>query len=127
MARRLASQGLITWLLAALVPYFLILSKYAVWWGGHCFGPRYWIDVMPLFAIIFAFGLEWMLTHSRTLVIFSALTIAFSIGVHAIGAFCYPSAWNLSPANVDLHHERLWDWRDTELSRCLIERWNHRP
>jgi hypothetical protein len=122
VARRLASQGPITWLLAALVPYFLILSKYAVWWGGHCFGPRYWIDVMPLFAIVFAFGLEWMLTHSRALVMLSALTIAFSIGVHAIGAFCYPSSWNMSPANVDLHHERLWDWRDTELSRCLIEK-----
>jgi hypothetical protein len=122
VARRLASQGLITWLLAALVPYFLLLSKYAVWWGGHCFGPRYWIEVMPLFAILFAFGLDWMLTHSRILVLLSASTIAFSIGVHAIGAFCYPSTWNMSPANVDLHHERLWDWRDTELSRCLIER-----
>ena len=27
----------------------------------------------------------------------------------------------LQSENVDLHHERLWDWRDTELSRCLIE------
>jgi hypothetical protein len=121
VARRLASQGLITWLLAALLPYFLILSKYSVWWGGHCFGPRYWIDVMPLFALIFAFGLEWMLTHSRALVMLSALAVAFSIGVHAIGAFRYPSTWNHSPANVDLHHERLWDWRDTEVVRCLIE------
>jgi hypothetical protein len=121
VARRLAAQGLITWLLAALLPYFLILSKYSVWWGGHCFGPRYWIDVMPLFAILFALGLEWMLVHSRALVMVSALAVAFSIGVHAVGAFRYPSTWNHSPANVDLHHERLWDWHDTEVSRCLIE------
>src|SRR5262249_7845751 len=46
VARRLKSQDLLTWLLAALVPFFLLLAKYAVWWGGHCFGPRYWIDVI---------------------------------------------------------------------------------
>jgi hypothetical protein len=121
VARRLASHGLIAWLLMALVPYFLLLSKYSVWWGGHCFGARYWTDVIPLFAIVLAFGLEWMRTQSRALVALSYLTIAFSIGVHGIGAFCYPSTWNQLPANVDRHHERLWDWRDTELSRCLIE------
>jgi hypothetical protein len=122
VARRIASHGLITWLLAALVPYLLLLSKYSVWWGGHCFGARYWTDVIPLFAIVLAFGLEWMGTHSRALMALSYLSIAVSIGVHGIGAFCYPSTWNHLPANVDLHHERLWDWRDTELSRCLIER-----
>ncbi len=37
VTRRLASQGLIAWLFAALIPYFLLLSKYSVWWGGHCF------------------------------------------------------------------------------------------
>jgi hypothetical protein len=121
VARRLASQGLITWLLAALVPYFLLLAKYSVWWGGHCFGARYWTDVIPLFAIVLAFGLDGMRTRSLALVAFSYLAIAFSIGVHGVGAFCYPSSWNQLPENVDLHHERLWDWRDTELSRCLIE------
>jgi hypothetical protein len=122
VARRIASEGLIAWLLAALGPYFFLLAKYSVWWGGHCFGARYWTDVIPLFAIVLAFGLDWIQTHSRALAALSYLTIAVSIGVHGIGAFCYPSTWNLSPANVDLHHERLWDWRDTELSRCLIER-----
>jgi hypothetical protein len=122
VARRLAAHGLVCWLLAALVPYFLLLSKYAVWWGGHCFGPRYWTDVIPLFAIVLAFGLEGMPANARALVAVLALTIVFSIGVQAIGAFCFPSTWNLLPLNVDLHHQRLWDWRDTELSRCLIEK-----
>jgi hypothetical protein len=121
VARRIASQGLCAWLLAALLPYFLLLSQYSVWWGGHCFGARYWTDVIPLFAIVLAFGLEWTWAHSRALAGVTYLTIAFSIGVHGIGAFCYPSTWNLSPANVDRQHERLWDWHDTELSRCLIE------
>ena len=25
------------------------------------------------------------------------------------------------PTDIDLHHERFWDWRDTEVSRCLKE------
>jgi hypothetical protein len=45
----------------------------------------------------------------------------FSFGVQLIGAFCYPSSWEKSPVDVDLHHERLWDWRDNELTRCLAE------
>jgi hypothetical protein len=121
VARRLASQSLICALVVALVPYTLILSKYAVWWGGHCFGPRYWTDVIPIFAIIFAFGLDWMFERSRVLVAIAALTVIFSIAVQTIGAFCYPSSWNREPSNVDRHHERLWDWRDTEISRCLHE------
>jgi hypothetical protein len=47
--------------------------------------------------------------------------IIVAIAIQVIGACFYPSTWNLEPLNVDLHHERLWDWRDTELSRCLRE------
>ena len=120
--RRLFPHSLIGVLLASLIPVTVILSKYSVWWGGHCFGPRYWTDAVPLFAILFAFGLDWMLARSRMLVGTSAMAVIFSIAIQIIGAFCSPSSWNLQPRNVDLHHERLWDWRDTELSRCLIER-----
>jgi hypothetical protein len=119
--RRLATHSLLCILLVSLVPYLVVLSKYSVWWGGQCFGPRYWTDVVPLFAILFAFGLDWMLARSRALVVISTMTIALSIAVQAVGAFCYPSTWNAQPRPVDLNHERLWDWRDTELSRCLIE------
>ena len=121
VARRLASCRLITWLLLALVPYLLLLSKYAVWWGGHCFGPRYWTEVIPLFAILLAFGLDWAMARSRLMTGLFLGTIVLAIGIQVIGACFYPSTWNLEPLNVDLHHERLWDWRDTELSRCLRE------
>ena len=90
--------------------------------GADTASARYWTDVIPLFAIVLAFGLEWILHTFAPLVVLSYLTIAFSIGVHGIGAFCYPSTWNHVPANVDLHHERSWSWRDTEISRCLVEK-----
>jgi hypothetical protein len=118
-ARRLASHRLICWQLVMLVPYFILLANYAVWWGGHCFGPRYWTDVAPLFAVLLAFGLDWARTRSRALVVLAVITVSVAIGIQTLGACCYPTDWNLRPTNVDLHHERLWDWRDSELSRCL--------
>jgi hypothetical protein len=121
VARRVGSNRLITWLLLALVPYLVFFSKYSVWWGGHCFGPRYWTDAIPLFAILLAYGLDWMVDRSRFFLALATGSIVVSIAIQCIGAFCYPSMWNQRPVNVDLHHERLWDWRDTELSRCLSE------
>jgi hypothetical protein len=120
-ARRLAPWHIVRWLLWAMIPYGLLLAKYTVWWGGHCFGPRYWTDVTPLLAILLASGLDWSYARCRALAPAFMLAIGVSIGIQAIGAFCYPSDWNATPTNVDLHHERLWNWRDSELTRCLIK------
>jgi hypothetical protein len=72
-----------------------------------------------LFAIQLAFGLDWARARSRALVALAAMMILLAIAIQTLGAYCYPTDWNLRPAKVDLRHERLWDWRDTELSRCL--------
>jgi hypothetical protein len=120
-ADRVRPWSLVRWLLWALVPYHLLITKYAVWWAGHCFGPRYWADVIPLFAILLAFCLDWSMSRWRPAALLLTLAILWGVAVQAIGAFLYPSGWNLTPTNVDTHHERLWDWSDTELSRCLID------
>ena len=39
------------------MPYLLILSKYSVWWVGTAL-VRGMDDAVPLFAILFAFGLD---------------------------------------------------------------------
>lgn len=119
-ARRLRRWSLPAWMAASLVGYLLVLSKYSVWWGGHCFGPRYWTDAVPLLAVMLAFLLDEARARARVLIVLAALTIAWSVGIQALGAFRYPSDWNLRPENVDRHHERLWDWKDTEIVRCLL-------
>jgi hypothetical protein len=118
---RLRARPPAGWLAAALVPYFLLLSKYSVWWAGHSFGPRYWTDVIPIFAILLALGLDWARERCTPVLYLFGITILLAIAVQAIGAFCYPSTWNLQPGNVDRHHDRLWDWSDSELTRCLRE------
>ena len=119
--RKLATGSLVRWLLLALVPYLFVLSKYAVWWAGGSFGPRYWTEAFPLFGVLLACGLNWAWDRSRGLMALFAVTILLSVIVHAIGAFCFPSTCKFFPVDIDIHHERLWDWRDTELSRCIKE------
>jgi len=120
--RSLKAWPLLPWMLAALVADLVVLSTYAVWWAGYSFGPRYWTEAVPLFAILLAFALDWCRTRCRPLLMPFAAAILWGLGVQAIGAFLYPSDWNAIPADVDTHHERLWNWADSELTRCLLGR-----
>jgi hypothetical protein len=64
------------WMVLGLSLHLLIVSTYSVWWAGHCFGPRYWTEVMPLFAVLFALGIEWARRRSRRLLVIAWLTLA---------------------------------------------------
>jgi hypothetical protein len=107
--------------LLGLIPFGLVLSAYPVWWAGESFGPRYWTEAMPLFGVMLGFTLAWAYRRSRAALYALRGAVTIAIAIQVIGAFCYPSSWNKIPSNVDVRHERLWDWRDTEISRCLEE------
>ena len=103
--------------LAALAQYGLYAS-YAVWWGGHTFGPRYMLDVLPLLAPLAAAGLNAR-PLSRLAVAGAGVALAWSVAVAGTGAFVFPNErWNLLPDDVDRHHERLWDWSDCQIARA---------
>jgi len=120
-APRLAGFAPLRAMLLGLLPFTLVISGYGVWWAGESFGPRYGTEAMPLFGVLLAFALVWARTRSPATRAVFHVAIAFSIALQAIGALCYPSDWNKVPGSVDLHHDRLWDWRDTEIRRCLEE------
>ncbi len=121
---RTGGESLGNWLIASLGLSYVVLAKYSCWWGGHCFGPRFWIDVGPIFGLILARALDWASAGRRWgLLTAFGVTIAFSVALQAIGAACYPSTWHGIPNNADRHHERLWDWRDNEVTRG----WNEGP
>ncbi len=119
--RRIRASAPLSAVLLGLVPFYAVVGSYAVWWGGWSFGPRYWTEAMPLFGVLLGFALGWAREHGRAWLAGFGVTIGVAIGIQAIGAFYYPSSWNEHPAPVDLHHERLWDWQDTELHRSLLE------
>jgi hypothetical protein len=118
---RVGASGPLRAVLVGLLPFFVVVGSYAVWWGGWSFGPRYWTEAMPLFGVLLGFSVAWAREHSRMWLAGFGVTVGLAIGIQAIGAFCYPSSWNEHPAPVDRNHERLWDWGDTEIHRSLLE------
>ena len=120
-ASRIARRPVIAIAVAMLLPFFAVLAKQSTWWAGWTYGPRYWTDTLPLFAIVLGYGISWSLEACRPILVAFAATAAVAISIQGIGALCYPSSWAGHPTNIAQNHARLWDWRDTEVTRCLKE------
>jgi hypothetical protein len=117
---RLRPATLLPWLIAALGAHALLISTFSVWWAGFSYGPRYWTEVIPLLAVILGLALAWASARCRPVLWISLALVAVSIGVQFLGAEVYPSGWEEIPDNIDQNPERLWDWTDSELTRCLF-------
>jgi hypothetical protein len=111
------------WCALALLTEYLLYGSYAVWWGGHTYGPRYLVDVLPVAVPLAAAAMS---AHRRRAPakIAGAAALAWSVIVAATGAFCYPNdRWNVDPSNVDRNHHRLWSVADNQIRRC----WHRGP
>jgi hypothetical protein len=107
------------WLMAAGAVEFVVYASYAIWWGGHTYGPRYTLDLLGPLAPVIAIGVARLLASVPGTAV-TSLALAWSIVVAGAGAFIYPNdAWNTNPDEVDTHHERLWQVRDSQIPRAL--------
>jgi hypothetical protein len=117
------------WCAAAGFAQFLLYGGYVIWWGGHTYGPRYMLDVLPVLVPLAAAALSGRTLGQRASVggrrtgrlraVLCFAALAWSIGLAATGAFCYPSEqWNTTPIDVDREHSRLWSWTDSQFLRC---------
>jgi len=106
----------IGWGLAGSAALYLVYGVYTVWWGGHSYGPRYLLDFLVLLTPPAAVALDLVL-RARWAQALCVAALAWSMVATATGAF-FADNWNTSPADVDKHHERLWDWQDSEIPRA---------
>jgi hypothetical protein len=110
----------VRYLIVGMIGFFAAHSAIGTWWGGWCFGPRYMGDLLPFLAL-FLVPLWPQVRSRRPLAAVAFAAIAVSIGIQAVGAFCYPRGnWDANPANVDWNPQRLWDWQDNPIRRT----WN---
>ncbi len=113
-----------------LLGVLLLGFKWLDWWGGWSFGYRHIVDAMPLWVLFLIPSLDALEsrfapgTRGRSLLIASAaLLLAWSIGVQALGAFCYDViGWNAKQiegvvADIDQprFRYRLWSLTDSPL------------
>ncbi len=102
------------------VSQVLLVSKWRIWWGGHCYGPRLLADIMPCLMLLLLPAMEWFACRTVWRTAF-AVTLGWSVFVQALGAFCYPaSRWDELPVAVGDRPARLWDWRDSPITRSLV-------
>jgi len=106
------------WCALALASQYALYGTYSVWWGGHTYGPRYLIDVLPAAVPLAAVAMS--APHvSGPVQVLATLALAWSMIVAATGAFCYPNdRWNSDPLDVDRNHDRLWSVSDNQIRRC---------
>jgi hypothetical protein len=113
--RTLPYHGL-GWALDGSFALYLTYAVYTVWWGGHSYGPRYLLDLLVFLTPPAVIALDTLL-RPRWAQALCVLALLWSVVAAGTGAF-FKDNWNTSPADVDKHHERLWDWRDSEIPRA---------
>lgn len=96
---------------------YTLYASYVVWWGGHTYGPRYMLDVLPLLLPLGIAAAGAMRGRIQPTV--AAAAFAWSVAVAAIGAFNHPEGrWNNDPYDIDRFHDRLWEWDDLQIARA---------
>lgn len=101
------------------VSEILLVSKWRVWWGGHTYGPRLLTNLAPCLILLLLPAMDLIARRAVLRVLFG-LTLGVSLFLQALGAFCYPnSRWDETPVAVGDRPARLWDWRDSPITRSL--------
>ncbi|MBI2839963.1 MAG: hypothetical protein HYX75_16745 [Acidobacteria bacterium] len=116
-AWRRDGNSLLRWLSAGVVATLLLDAKWTMWWGGICYGPRLLGDLTPALTLLLVPAVPSLLRHRSTKIL-AVVVAAWSIGMHAIGAYCGDYGWNLR-VDVDRHPERLWSWSDNQPVECV--------
>jgi hypothetical protein len=99
-------RTLYRYLALAVIGETIVYAKYYYWWGGWCFGPRYFADLMPILTILLIPIFKPLMQRSVLKYIFISL-VTLSFGVQVVGAYFR--------FNLEIHPNQLWSWRDSQL------------
>jgi hypothetical protein len=98
--------------------HLAIVAKWAMWWGGYCWGPRLLSELAAPLIVMTALATPRL--ASRPVRAAFATLALYSFLVQALGVYVYPRGrWDHTPVPVDHVPSRLWDWRDNPIARTL--------
>jgi hypothetical protein len=103
-------RGWVAFAVAFGVLHLAVISAWACWWGGDCWGSRLAAEVVPLFGLLCVAPLAalWQSRGGRAAVLGLALASAL-LHLPAI----YLGSMNWSGVVLDADHlDRLWSWPD---------------
>ncbi len=104
--------------------------NYLKWYGGWSWGPRYFVDVLPILIIYLGISIKEFKNIincqrnksilSLVFLIIIALLVIFSIFSQYVGAFYYKGYWNTQPTDIDDNPRRVWDFDNNPIKVELI-------
>ncbi len=98
-------------LLVGATALLLVTSKWTIWWGGHSFGYRLLIEMLPALTILLILAWESrILEHPGPKMAFLAC-LTWSIFIHAFGARFQPTGFN---QELDRNRAVLWSIRESD-------------
>lgn len=116
-------ERLITSLAIASIVLFFSYCFYTIWWAGGSYGPRFISDTAPVMCYLVGYCVDtqfnFALKNQKKFISSLAIFLVFltvSTFTQVVGAFS-KAEWNGLPINVDTQHVRLWDFKDTQVSR----------
>ena len=96
----------------------LVYAFWYQWWGGASFSYRLLIETLPMLTIFLALCWEQVIAPRWYLQVLFWPAVLVSFYTHYLGAYYYPCGFNNLPQHINVQTWRLWDWQDSELTRC---------
>lgn len=72
----------------------LMQCKWFDWWGGHAYGYRPWLDIVPFLVVFMAPVIDEVTAGRARMAAYGAF-LAWSMFVQGLGALSYDRSWNM--------------------------------
>jgi hypothetical protein len=118
LVRRRAGPPLLHYLIWSSVLLYALYTLWSDWAGGHAYGYRYMIELVPGLMLVLAECWPRFIQPRPAMRAAFMVAMVASIYCSGIGANAAPCGFDDEPNNIDMHHERLWDVADGEIARC---------
>jgi hypothetical protein len=117
---------------AAIGLHTFNMAMWANWWGGFCYGPRFYTDLVPLFALLGILGFDAASRRRARVGVppttghkleFAAFVACFALGAVLNGAGAISeasSSWNREPRSVDEDPSRAFEWKRSQFMCALF-------
>jgi hypothetical protein len=110
---------------AQIIALEIVMCTNRYWEAGYCYGPRFFTDAIPWFALLAILGLDAMrqvqdASRHRMEIAAAIFLLALSVAINARGAWSFAGMdWNLSEPVKHLHG--IFDWRYPQFMAGLID------
>jgi hypothetical protein len=111
--RRRKQEPVVPALLLGSLALLLLMSTWTIWWGGHAFGYRLLIELLPALMVLLLAAWQERIRKNSALKAAFVLCLAWSVYLQFLGAHVYPSGFD---GKMDENPAVLWSIRDSEIA-----------